>query len=68
LDNLKSELSPSHAHVAENALKDLEAGFAEVIIIAKNQAGLSEAKACIYKEVPWEKLQRIHFKLIRDFL
>ena len=62
------ELSPSHAHVAENALRDLEAGFDEVVIIAKNQAGMGEAKACVYKEVPWEKLQRIHFKLIRDFL
>jgi hypothetical protein len=61
------ELAPSHPHVAENVLRDLDAGFDEVIIIARNQAGQNEAKDQIYKAIPWEKLQRVKFKLIREF-
>jgi hypothetical protein len=62
------ELAPSHPHVAENVLRDLDAGFDEVIIIARNQDAQNEAKDAIYKVVPWEKLSRVKFKLLREFL
>lgn len=61
------ELAPSHAHVVENALADLEAGFSEVVIIVRNQSAENEAKANIYKSIPWEKIQRIRFRLLREF-
>jgi len=62
------ELAPSHPHIAENALADLEAGFDEVVIITRNQSAQNEAKDRIYKTIAWEKLQRIRFKLLREFL
>lgn len=62
------ELSPSNPHVAENVKLDLEAGFDEVVVITRNQAGQNEAKECIYKAVPWEKLSKVEFKLLREFL
>jgi len=62
------ELSPSHRHVVENVLKDLEAGFDEVVVVTRNQVGQNEAKDRIYKSIAWEKLSRIKFKLIRQFL
>ena len=61
------ELAPSHPHVAENVLRDLEAGFDEVVVVTRNQAGQNEAKDQIYKAVPWEKLQRVKFRLLREF-
>lgn len=62
------ELSPAHPHVAENALRDLEAGFEKVVIITRNQTAQNEAKDIIYKTVPWEKLSRVEFRLIREFV
>jgi hypothetical protein len=62
------ELAPAHEHVADNAIKDIEAGFDKVIIITKNQAGQNEAKERIYKIIGWEKLPRIEFRLLREFL
>jgi len=62
------ELAPSHPHVAENILRDLDAGFDEVVVVTRNQAGQNEAKAAIYKAVPWERFQRVKFKLLREFL
>lgn len=61
------ELEPAHPHVAENVLRDLDAGFDEVVVVAKNQAGQNEAKDKIYKAIPWEKLSRVKFKLFREF-
>jgi hypothetical protein len=62
------ELAPAHEHVAENAIKDIEAGFDKVVVITKNQAGQNEAKERIYKTIGWEKLPKIEFKLLREFL
>ena len=62
------ELEPAHPHVAENALRDLDAGFDEVIVLTRNQAGQNEAKDKVYKAVAWEKLSRVKFKLLREFL
>jgi hypothetical protein len=62
------ELEPAHPHVVENVLRDIEAGFDEVIVVTVNQAGQTEAKDKIYKAVPWEKLSRVQFKLFREFL
>ena len=61
------ELEPAHPHVIENVLRDIEAGFDEVVVVTKNQASQNEAKDKIYKAVPWEKLSRIQFKLFREF-
>jgi len=61
------ELEPAHPHVVENVLRDIEAGFDEIIVVTKNQAGQNEAKDKIYKAVPWEKLGRVKFKLFREF-
>ncbi len=62
------ELEPSHPHVAENAKRDLEAGFDEVVIITRNRITQNEAKNVIYKTLPWEKLSKLDFRLIREFL
>ncbi len=62
------ELEPANPHVAENALRDLEAGFSEVVIVTKNQASQNEAKDAVYKAVPWEKLSRVKFSLVRELL
>ena len=61
------ELAPSHPHVCENVLRDLDAGFDEVVVVTRNQAGQNEAKDQIYKAIPWEKLQRVKFRLLREF-
>ena len=61
------ELEPAHPHVVENVLRDIEAGFDEIIVVTKNQTGQNEAKDKIYKAVPWEKLGRVKFKLFREF-
>lgn len=61
------ELAPSHEHVVENAVAGLEAGLSEAIIIVRNQSAKNEAKANIYKSIPWEKIQRICFRLLREF-
>lgn len=61
------ELEPAHPHVVENILRDIEAGFDEITVVTKNQAGQNEAKDKIYKAVPWEKLGRVKFKLFREF-
>ncbi len=62
------ELQPSHPHVVENILRDLEAGFDEVVVITRNQIGQNEAKAQIYQKIDWTKLSKVSFKLIREFL
>ncbi len=62
------ELEPSHSHVAENITKDLEAGFDEVVIITRNQIGQNEAKNLIYKMISWERISKVNFRLIREFL
>ena len=41
--------------------------FDEVVVVTRNQAGQNEAKDAIYKAVPWEKLQRVKFRLLREF-
>ena len=62
------ELAPSQPHVVENVLKDLEAEFDEVIIITRNQIGQNEAKNLIYKNISWERISKVNFRLIREFL
>jgi hypothetical protein len=62
------ELAPAHPHIVENILRDLEAGFEKVIVITRNQTAQNEAKDIIYKTVPWEKLSRVEFRLIRELL
>lgn len=62
------ELEPAHPHLVENVLRDLEVGFDEVVILTRNQAGQNEAKDKVYKSVAWEKLSRVKFKLLREFL
>jgi len=62
------ELSPAHQHVVENVLRDLDAGFDEVVVITRNQTAQNEAKDKIYKNIPWEKISKVKFKLFREFL
>lgn len=62
------ELAPSHSHVVENLLSDFEAGFDEVVIINRNQPAQNEAKENVYRNLEWEKLSRVRFKLLREFL
>lgn len=62
------ELAPAHPHVAENVKKDFAAGFSQVVVITQNKAGMEEARNQIYKEIEWEKLSKVEFKLPKDFL
>lgn len=62
------ELEPAHPHVAENMLRDIAAGFDEVVVVTVNQASQTEAKDKLYKAIPWERLSRVKFKLFREFL
>lgn len=62
------ELEPSHPHVAENVEKNLEAGFDEVVIVTRNQMAQNEARNVIYKSLPWEKISKLSFRLLREFL
>jgi hypothetical protein len=55
-------------HVAENVRLDLQAGFLKVFVISANAKHQNEAKDIIYKTVPWEKLSRVEFRLIREFV
>lgn len=62
------ELAPSHTHVIENIQKDLEAGFDEVIVVTRNKACQDEAKNQVYKNIEWEKLSKVKFRLLRELL
>ena len=62
------ELAPSQPHVVENITKDLEAGFDEVVIITRNQIAQNEAKNLIYRMISWERMSKVNFRLIREFL
>jgi hypothetical protein len=62
------ELAPAHQHVVENVRKDFAAGFSQVVVITKNKAGMEEARNQIIKEIEWEKLSKVEFKLPKDFL
>ncbi|MGD2084568.1 MAG: ATP-binding protein [Candidatus Aminicenantes bacterium] len=62
------ELAPAHPHVAENVRKDFEAGFSQVVVITKNKAGMEEARNQIIREIEWEKLSKVEYKLPKDFL
>ena len=61
------ELEPNE-HIAENINKDIEAGFDEVVIISKNTRLQNEIKDKVYRSVDWNVLQKVRFKLLRDFL
>ena len=56
------ELAPSHQHVVENVKRD------QVVVITRNKAGMEEARNQIIKEIEWEKLSKVEFKLPKDFL
>ena len=62
------ELAPSHQHVVENVKRDFSAGFSQVVVITRNKAGMEEARNQIIKEIEWEKLSKVEFKLPKDFL
>jgi hypothetical protein len=61
------ELAPSHPHVAENVQRDLDAGFSMVVVVTRNKDSRDEAKGQVYKNVDWEKLPKVEFRLLRDF-
>jgi DNA helicase HerA-like ATPase len=56
-----------NSHIKENIEKDLEAGFDEVIVITKTREMQKAIMDIIYRELDWEKVGKIKFKLAREF-
>lgn len=61
------ELLPSHPHVSENVIKNLEAGFSQVVVIVQNKACKEQAQKQIVENVEFEKLTKVEFKLVKEF-
>lgn len=61
------EMEPNQ-HVAENIVKDLEAGYTEVVVISKNNMLENEIKDIVYRSVDLAMQDKVSFRLLRDIL
>lgn len=61
------ELLPSHPHVSENVIKDLEVGFSQVVVIVQNKTCKDQAQRQIVENVEFGKLTKVEFRLVKEF-
>lgn len=55
-------------HVAENVLRDLQAGFVRVVVVSANAKHQNENMDLVYRAIEWTLQSRVEFKLIRELL